>query len=110
MWALVTTISKICNGHLGHCHLPKAQANSLLACMRDQLLSQLVSLHTRIGSILDLILSNQSHTIPDIEYEVNHSLSDHYTIIVTSTIYPGKLTRKPISKDYYTTDLYKYDM
>ena len=86
------------------------QFNALVDLMNRHLLTQIIRDSTRVNNILDLILVNREDVVSSYEIMVNESLSDHNTIMVKTKIYPGVKKSAIPNKDYYDTDLYKYDM
>ena len=87
-----------------------SQINSLLCFMNKHLLNQLVDTPTREESVLDLILSNNKSNISSIKQVVNTVLSDHNSLFMRMKVFPDALRAKNKQKEYYLTDLYKYDL
>ena len=77
--------------------------------MRDQLIFQIINEPTRINNILDLVIVNDTNLICSWHQIINDIISDHNSIFLKMNAYPNKPRLKPITKEYYFTDIYKYD-
>ena len=86
------------------------QFNILIDFMKEHLLFQLVRDPTRINNIVDLIIVNNEDIVQSYKQEINVGLSDHNTINIGMNIYPGNLKNRTINKNYYKTQIYKYDL
>ena len=86
------------------------QFNALLEFMKAHLLFQIIRDPTRKNNIIDLILCNKGNEVNKYEQLINKELSDHNAIMVQMEMYPDMKKGKNVNKDFYDTDLYKYDL
>ena len=77
--------------------------------MNHHLLSQVIDTPTRLTSILDLVFTNNPRLVMSTNQEVNVDFTDHNTIYINMSIYPGQVPVKSNKRTYYTTDLNNLD-
>jgi hypothetical protein len=70
---------------------------------------QIVMDPTRKKNTLDLILVNNERMIKNYDQQVNETLSDHNTLVVEMNCVPDKTVKEKPLKEYYMTDIHKYD-
>ena len=83
----------------------------LLNFMNTHFLNQHIMCPTRNRNVLDLVLSNNSSLIQEVEQEVNGFLTDHNTLKISTPLYPGLgRNKKEEQPTFYSSNLYKFNL
>ena len=87
-----------------------SQINAVIDIMNHHLLHQIIRKPTRLLNILDLVFTNNDMLVKSINQEVNIELTDHNTLSLNMTVFPGQAPNISQKKDYYQMDIYTLDM
>ena len=84
-------------------------ANLLLKVMEDNFLSQLILSPTRLGAILDVVMTNNTDLISHTEIRVHPQLSDHSLLVSTLTCGPRTAPSTGPRANIYSTSIPAYN-